>query len=219
VNPEIIDKYNFPDWFRGCNSINAYHPTVNRVIIERGLLPRDFISHYIVEKKTLFQLLGEQGIEQMYLLKIDTEGHDCVILAKYLQDIENNNHRLPFELFFECNILTDETILNNMLALLEEKGYDVIKKDDSDAHLRLNLQKVQNKSRFSAKMDKYYVMDYLPGYDPASPGHANDLKSAMKYCVEHGGTGVTWESGRYEVRGGPYMLYHDSEDLKSWVYL
>jgi len=219
VDPEIIEKYNFPDWFRGCNSIDAHHPTVDRIIRERGLLPRDFINHYIVEKKTLFQLLGEQGIQQMYLLKIDTEGHDCIILDKYLQDIENDNHRLPFELFFECNVLTDETIINDMLVVLSEKGYDLIKKDDSDANLRLNLQKVQNKSRFSTKMDKYYITDYLPGYDPLNPGHANDLKSAMKYCVENGGTGVTWEDGRYQVRGGPYMFYYDSPNLKSWVYL
>ena len=108
-----------------------------------------------------------------------------------------------------------------MLALLSKKGYDLIKKDDSDANLRLNLQKVKNKSRFSAKIDKYYIMDYLPGYDAANPGHANDLKSAMKYCVENCGTGVTFQYGRYEVRGGPYMFQHDDDlsDLKSWVYL
>jgi FkbM family methyltransferase len=220
VDPEIITKYEFPDWFRGCNSINAYHPTVERVIRERGLKPEEFICHYIVEKKTLFQLLGEQGIQSMYFMKIDTEGHDCIILKKYLEDIEDDAHRLPFQLFFECNVLTETTILNNMLGLLTEKGYDLVSKDDSDAHLRLNLQKVRNKSRFSAKMDNYYIMDYLPGYNNENPGHENTLKSAMQYCVKHGGTGVTWEGGRFQVRGGPYIhFFDDGSDLKSWVYL
>jgi len=221
VEPEIIDTYRFPDWFRGCNSINTYHPTVDRVIRERGLNPDDYVSHYIVEKKTLFQLLEEEGVQQMYLMKIDTEGHDCVILGKYLQDIAENTHKLPFQLFFECNILTEENVLNHMLELLTEKGYDLIKKDDSDAHLILNLQKVKNKTRFSQKMDNYYIMDYLPGYDPNQPGHENTLISAMKYCVDNGGTGVTWENGRFEVRGGPYLRFFDDGrcNLKSWVYL
>jgi FkbM family methyltransferase len=221
VDPEIIETFHFPDWFRGCNSINAHHPTVDRVIRERGLDPDDYISQYIVEKKTLFQLLEEEGVLQMYLLKIDTEGHDCAILGKYLQDIADNSHKLPFQLFFECNILTEENALNNMLNLLTERGYDLITKDDSDAYLKLNLQKVRNKTRFSQKMDNYYVMDYLPGYNPEQPGHDNTLISAMKYCVDNGGTGVTWENGRFQVRGGPYLCFFDDgrNDLKSWVYL
>lgn len=221
VNPGLIEQYDFPDWFRGCNSINLYHPTVERVIRERGLNPDDYINHYIVEKKTLFQLLEEIGVHSMHLLKIDTEGHDCVILKKYLEDIEADNHKLPFQLFFECNVLTDEIVLNNMLDLLTEKGYDLIKKDDSDADLILNLQKVKNKTRFSVKMDNYYITDYLPGYEPKDPGHENTLKSAMQYCLKHGGTGITLENGRFEVRGGPYVRFFDvgSNDLKSWVYL
>jgi len=219
VNPEIIGQYQFPDWFRGCNSINAYHPTVYRVIKERGFIPEELISHYIVKKKTLYTLLEEQEIINIHLLKIDTEGHDCIILQKYLEDIGDDNQRLPFQLFFECNVLTEENRLNRMLEVLYSKGYDLMSKDDSDAHLRLNLHKVQNKKGFSLSMDKYYVMDYLPGYNPGEPGHENTLESAMEYCINHGGTGVTWQNQRYEVRGGPYIHFCNDSDLKSWVYV
>jgi len=106
VSPEVIDRFGFPDWFRGCNSINKPHPTVVRVIEERKLKPHHYISSYIVKKKTLFTLLEEEGIRQMFMLKIDTEGHDCIILDKYIDDISgNSNGRLPYLLYFETNIL------------------------------------------------------------------------------------------------------------------
>lgn len=48
---ETINKYNFPKWFRGCNSINDYHSTVYNTIKELDLVPEELIKSYIVEKK------------------------------------------------------------------------------------------------------------------------------------------------------------------------
>lgn len=218
VAPDIIDKMGFPDWFRGCNSINKYHPTVVRVIEDRKLQAHQYISSYIVPKKTLSTLLDEHEIEQMYLLKIDTEGHDCVILSKYLQDIKGDRTRLPYQLFFECNILTDEQVLTKMLSELDDLGYDLIRKDDSDAFLRLNLQKLKRKTKFSQPLDKYYIMNYHTGYDHSL--HENTLESAMEYCRMNNCGGVTFQYGKYEVRSGPYVIfYDDKEPLTSWVFL
>jgi len=218
VDPDIISKMGFPDWFRGCNSINKYHPTVVRVIEERKLKAHQYISSYIVEKKTLYKLLEEQNVEQAFLLKLDTEGHDCVILSKYLDDICGNNNRLPYQIFFECNILTAETVVTSMIERLKDLGYELLQQDDSDAFLRLNLQKLKNKSTFSKPLDKYYIMDYPKGYD--FNNHENTLESAMEYCVANNCSGVTFQYGKYEVRGGSYVLfYDDGQPLTSWVYL
>jgi hypothetical protein len=69
-------------------------------------------------------------------------------------------------------------------------------------------------------MENYYITDYLPGYEPNNAEHENTLKSAMQYCVKHGGTGVTFENGRFEVRGGSYVRFFDNGTVsRSWVYL
>jgi hypothetical protein len=41
----------------------------------------------------------------------------------------------------------------------------------------------------------------------------------MDFCIKNGGSGVTLQGGRYEVRGGPYIHYFEDNSLKSWVYL
>ena len=220
VTPDTIIKMNFPDWFRGCNSINNYHPTVVRVIEEKGLDPIQYISSYIVNKKTLLQVLDEEGVQQMYMLKIDTEGHDCIILNKYLDDIQEKHIRLPYELFFETNILTDDSLVNSTIDRLSNLGYDLSHKDDSDTLLRLNLQKIKNKSNFSPPLQNYYIMNHPEGYNVQQPEHENTLESAMEYCKKNGYAGVTFQNERYQIRVGPYVFHYDNgEPLTSWVYL
>ena len=220
VSPEVIERFRFPDWFRGCNSINKPHPTVVRVIEERKLKPHHYISSYIVQKKTLFTLLEEEGIQQMFMLKIDTEGHDCNILDKFIDDISGNaNVRLPYLLYFETNILTETPIIDRMIDRLSELGFDLLKRDDSDAFLRLNLQRLQNKTKFSVPLENYSIMNFPEGYDRENPGHENTLESALSFCRENGYAGVTFQNGKYEVRSGPYVLYEYNDPGVSWVYL
>ena len=222
ITPDVIERMGFPDWFRGCNSINKYHPTVVRVIEERKLKPYQYISSYIVQKKTLYQLLENEGVKQIYMLKIDTEGHDCIILDKYLDDIQGQNSRLPYVLYFETNILTEEPVIQYTLDRLHSIGFDILKRDDSDAFLRLNLQRLQGRSEFSLPLDNYYIMNFPEGYDQENPGHDNTLESALSFCKERGYAGVTFQNDKYTVRMGPYLLY-DNENghntLISWVYL
>lgn len=62
---------------------------------------------YKIQKKTLFNVLSEQKIKGVFYLKIDTEGHECVILSKFFKDVKNNNI-FPHRLLFESNCLSEK---------------------------------------------------------------------------------------------------------------
>jgi FkbM family methyltransferase len=74
-----IKQYNLPDWVRGCNKINSKHPTVLRVLQERNL-SEDIITEKIVKCITFKTLIHMYGVTSITHLKIDTEGHDHVVL-------------------------------------------------------------------------------------------------------------------------------------------
>jgi len=217
VPEETIIKYNFPNWVRGCNSINSYHKSVYNLIIERGLIIKDIIMSYNISKKTLYDTMNEYNINGIFYLKIDTEGHDCIILTKFLKDI-TDNEMLPHKILFESNSLTDRNDVINIIISCLHKGYDIIK-SDFDTLLYLNLNRIQNKTKFTECIDSYYIMDYANNYDPISLPHENTLEAAKKYCIEHKLSGVTFQYDRYEVRCGTYLKKDNSSKVKSWVFL
>lgn len=217
VPPENIEKYDFPWWIRGCNTINSYHKTVESICKGQKINIEDVTTSYEIDVKTLFSVFMEKQINGVYYLKIDTEGHDTVILKKFYEDITSNIY-LPHKILFESNCLSNETEINEIITLYESKGYDLIYKDN-DTLLKLNLNKILNKTKFTKGIRSYYIMDYPPNYDEQNHPHLNTLESAKKYCIQHNCSGVTLEAGVYSVRSGKYMNYYNDSSLISWVYL
>lgn len=214
---ENIKKYNFPDWVRGCNCINEYHKTVVRLCKLHDLNVEDISDSYDVSIKTLFSVLVENNINGIYYLKIDTEGHDTVILKKFYEDVTHNNY-LPHKILFESNTLTNKKEVYDIILLYEKKGYDLIE-CDHDTILQLNLTKIINKESFTDEIKDYYIMDYPVDYDPTHPPHENTLESAQNYCKEHNFSGVTYQYGRYEVRSGKYIHLCTQNNITSWLYI
>lgn len=114
VNPEKITIE--PVWVRGCNSINKPHPTIER------MFPH-LVDVCEVECITMFELFSWYDIESVDYLKIDTEGHDTIILKDYLRA------ELPLakKIQFESNILTPPKAYQETVELLKEKGYRIQK--------------------------------------------------------------------------------------------
>ena len=83
VKEAIIKKYGFPDWIRGCNSLGKKHVTVVRLLKE-WKLPKDLISVENVRVLSFENLIYLYDISQIGFLKIDTEGHDHIILKSVL---------------------------------------------------------------------------------------------------------------------------------------
>lgn len=113
VDSNKIMYYNYPNWLRGCNSINNPHPTVTKFCLDNNV--KDLVIVEQVETITLFDLFAEHNVTEIDFLKIDTEGHDVVIM-NYLLDMENQPTINKIQ--FESNVLTNP----NDLKLLYEKA-------------------------------------------------------------------------------------------------
>jgi FkbM family methyltransferase len=216
LSEKTINQYNFPDWVRGCNSINSYHKTVNTICKEKGINIESIIEKDEVNVTTLYQIMNQLCIGGVYFLKIDTEGHDAVILKKFYEEIKNTMY-LPHVIVFESNVLTSDEDINEIINLFKKKSYDLIKREHNTT-LNLNLKKMENKKTFSEEIKKYYIMDYPLNYTVEKLPHENTLEDAKEYCMKHNCSGVTLQDGIYQVRDGKYINFHDS-NVSSWVFL
>lgn len=88
---------------------------------------------------TLYDIFKKYCNHGIYFLKIDTEGHDVVILKKFHDDIQNNID-LPHIIHFESNILSNQQEVDQTINLFLAKGYDLKGRDKDDTILKLNLQ-------------------------------------------------------------------------------
>lgn len=108
VEPKDIEKYNMPNWIRGCNSINKPHPTV----IKYGYLSH--VKSQVVHVRRIKDVLADNHIREIDLLKIDTEGHDAVILNDYLDTVDYLPKKIQFESNELCNKKETEKLLERL---------------------------------------------------------------------------------------------------------
>lgn len=222
IPPERIAAFGLPDWVRGCNSIGAPHASIAAMLRDRGLAQKDVVVEQPIPCLRLTTLLKNYDIHGIYHLKTDTEGHDAVILNNFFNCAERA--LWPHELLFETNILSDQETVHKLIARLITAGYDIVQASTgggaTDTFLRLNLRRLRYKSAFTMDIPGYQIGGYLEGYDPARLPHENTPEAAAAYCVEHGGTGVTFHNERFEVRNGAYLLKETSgAQVVSWLYL
>lgn len=79
VEEENITKYNLPYWVRGCNKVNQKHPTVTNLLKNLNI-SEDIIVRKEVKCITFDSLRQLYDITHIKNLKIDTEGHDHIVL-------------------------------------------------------------------------------------------------------------------------------------------
>jgi hypothetical protein len=216
LSEETIHKYKFPEWVRGCNSINSYHKTVNNLCITKDIDIENICQKDTVEVSTLYTLMNKMSITGVYFLKIDTEGHDTMILKSFYEENRNNMY-LPHVIQFESNVLSTSENINEIIKLFKMIGYDLIH-NGHDTLLKLNLKNVQNKTKYTPAIKNYYIMDYPLNYCLSTLPHENTLESAKEYCIKHNCSGVTLEDGIYQVRNGKYINYFKGE-IYSWIFI
>ena len=126
INPKDIKDNNLLQWLRGCNSIINPHPTALKILNDNGL--------YHLYKKSKCRCFTWQSIVNLYdvkyidFLKIDTEGHDYVIINSILQ----LNNPLPKRIQFENNELTTKLNIEKTLFNLKLSGYSVVSIDNEN---------------------------------------------------------------------------------------
>ena len=128
IPEDVIDENNLPEWWKGCNCIGDYHP----------LHIRDNVSHLCITDQVrvipCYELFYKNKVKKIDFLKIDTEGHDCIILKSlyyyiyYLPSIF-----YPEKILFESNEHTKKKDVDEIIQLfcnlgykLESRGYDTI---------------------------------------------------------------------------------------------
>ena len=120
VKPDDIIKYNLPHWVRGCNSINKPHPTVLNLLGNKHDI---VITKESVKVLNWLKLIEMYHIETIGYLKIDTEGHDGLILDDYYKACLNDNKLLANTIIFENNILSNSELNNIVINNFLKLGY------------------------------------------------------------------------------------------------
>lgn len=120
VTPENIKKYNLPHWVRGCNSIDKPHPTVKSLLKENH---NNVVNVDKVKCITWESFINLYKVEAIDYLKIDTEGHDGVILEEYLKICNLNPSLWAKEILFEYNVLSDSNFLDLLINKFTLEGY------------------------------------------------------------------------------------------------
>ncbi len=210
VNPKVVNDLSKNStiaghtWIKGCNRIESEHPLINAYIHLNNLKRSDVIMSENVRKTTLYSIVLDDGVTGIYFLKIDTEGHDVIILRQFIMDITHQPTLLPHKIQFESNSNIPTKEVDEILSSLLRKGY-ILQHRGEDTIVALYLPR-PGATTFSDPFDNYYIAGYPPNYDPHNLPHHNTLQDAQDYCRKHSQSGVTRQYGRYEVRSGHHLL-------------
>lgn len=168
------------------------------------------MTHYKVETETLYNIYNAYSIEFCYYLKIDTEGHDVIILDQYYKDIINNCNKkyLPHKILFESNVLTDGNKVNDIIKKYNSIGYDLITKA-GDTIMKLNLNKLKYKKEF-IKLNGYTTNEKKNFFDT--------LEQAKHNCILNNYNCISSENNKYMVCNGKY-LEKTNDNIISWIFL
>jgi FkbM family methyltransferase len=124
MHPDTIKKHDFPDWLRGCNTIGVCHPIVRVNMHLRKLKQNDIITEQTVRCMTFETLCKQYNVSSCKFLKIDTEGHDPVILHSYMDYVDSGFEKIK-KIKFESNEWTHPAEIQIALARLVNLGYKV----------------------------------------------------------------------------------------------
>jgi len=122
IDPQVIAINNLPLWLKGCNSVNEPHYQSTQ----------GFSEFYKKESVTVLSVetfISKYCVASVDYLKIDTEGHDCVILNAWLDAIEQQKTMRPLKILFETNILSNVQDQQKLLMRLQSFGYETISHD------------------------------------------------------------------------------------------
>jgi FkbM family methyltransferase len=125
VRPDTIRSLNLPAWVRGCNHVGSPHAIVVTLLQNMGLDPTQIITKDRVVVKDIATLFAENNVQSVNTLKIDTEGHDCIILKNYIDYCSVHPRAFATTISFETNEHTSIAEQDAVIALAAQHGYSV----------------------------------------------------------------------------------------------
>jgi uridine kinase len=122
-----VDKHNLPWYFKGCNTIEKYHP----------FHIKENVTNYVVKElvplMNIDEFLIKYNIRRIKYLKIDTEGHDLIILNglfDYVEKLDRNYY--PLKILFETNSNISSDVVDKFIDRVTKLGYKLIYRYDND---------------------------------------------------------------------------------------
>jgi FkbM family methyltransferase len=119
IPANVIETNKLPNWLRGCNSVNKIHDTIVKMDLT------DYVVKDKVKVVRIKSILDKYNVTKIDLLKIDTEGHDCIILNDFLDTV----NILPKTIQFENNVLSNKNEVKQLVKRLTTLGYLCKQKD------------------------------------------------------------------------------------------
>lgn len=128
IPANIIKCLGLPMWYYGCNSLNKYHPYHVDNKLEK------YVTIEKINIIPVYELFYKNKIKKVKFLKIDTEGHDCIILESlynYIKFLPKSFY--PDKILFERGhdsdvnkIYLDKT--EYIIKIYENIGYKLLEK-------------------------------------------------------------------------------------------
>jgi len=123
IPDHIIEEHKLPTWFKGCNTINKLHP----LHILHG------VSHLCnidkIQTISMTTLFYQNNIRNIKYLKIDTEGHDTMILRSLYDHIKSlPTIFYPKKIKFESNLWSKAVDVDITIYLYTSLGYQVVER-------------------------------------------------------------------------------------------
>ena len=122
-----IRKHNLPIWVKGTNSVNKPHEYARQKIGEE--LYDSIVSIDRVKMMSWKTLISNYKIKTIDYLKIDTEGHDHVILKSYFEECEKNPKLYANKILFEYNESSDKVALDSIVSNLTNYEVEYLEQD------------------------------------------------------------------------------------------
>ena len=121
---ETILSMGLPKWMRGTNCLGSPHPTVLKYL-DKANIPASIISTFDIPVIGIASLLTRYHATGIDYLKIDTEGHDTVIMNAYLDHCADHPAHLASRIRFESNALSCSEEVAAVKVRLVSLGYTV----------------------------------------------------------------------------------------------
>ncbi len=119
IPSDVISDKGLPNWMRGCNSINTYHKQHEQY--------KDLVKIDSVPLLDVAEFYEKYKIKKVKYLKLDTEGHDTVILGGLCDYLKTKTTDFyPSKIRFESNELTSEDDVDDIIGKFVTIGYHVV---------------------------------------------------------------------------------------------
>lgn len=134
-----IHKHNLPKWVKGTNSVSKPHEYARQQLGEE--LYDSIVSIDKVPTMSWETLISKYNIRSVDYLKIDTEGHDHVILKSYFEECDKNPKLFANKILFEYNETSDKVVLDSIISTLTNYEVEYLEQDVLLKRIRTNHEK------------------------------------------------------------------------------